>query len=194
VGLGLLKAEIKRYNDIKILKKNNKGLLIGKKFITKNPQYIKCGENVVIGDNSKLLCWDSYQGQRNEKEPEIRIGNNFNATRGLTIQAVNKVTIGNNVLIASDVFIIDYNHGINPLLESYLNQPLGPCGGGVLIDDGVWIGNNAVILPDVHIGEKSIIGAGAIVTRDIPAYSIAVGNPAKVIKKYNFEQGNWKNI
>ncbi len=156
-----------------------------------NPEYVACGNSVVIGDNSLLLCWDEYKGIH--YSPEIYIGDNFNATRHLTIQCVNKVHIGKDVLCASDVFIIDYNYGTNPLTGNYLDNPLFSRG-GVYIDDGAWIGNNVIILQDVHIGKKVIIGAGSVVTKNIPDYSIVVGNPAKVIKRYNHDSGVWEQI
>ena len=57
-----------------------------------------------------------------------------------------------------------------------------------------WVGEKVIIMPGVTIGDRSIIGAGAIVTRDIPPYSIAVGNPAKVIKRYNFKTHSWEKV
>ena len=62
----------------------------------------------------------------------------------------------------------------------------------ILISDDVWIGANAVITAGVTLGKHCIIGAGSVVTKDIPAYSIAVGNPAKVVKKYNFQMDIWE--
>ncbi|WP_279145834.1 DapH/DapD/GlmU-related protein, partial [Clostridium tyrobutyricum] len=66
------------------------------------------------------------------------------------------------------------------------------CGKEVVIEDDVWIGEMVCILPGVRIGKGSIIGAGAIVTKNIPKYSIAVGNPAKVVKNYNFNDKVWR--
>ncbi|MBL4677498.1 MAG: hypothetical protein JKY70_15040 [Mucilaginibacter sp.] len=62
----------------------------------------------------------------------------------------------------------------------------------VIIEDNVWIGETVSVLPGVTIGKGSIIGASAVVTKNIPPYSIAVGNPAKVIKTYNFESNSWE--
>ena len=56
-------------------------------------------------------------------------------------------------------------------------------GGGIFIGNNVWIGANCCILPNVHIGDNCVIGAGSVVTKDIPSNSVAAGNPAKVIKK-----------
>jgi len=153
-------------------------------------KYIYCGKNSVIGSGSRLLCWDSYNGEKLEVKPRILIGKNFHATRNLSIQCARCIQIGDNVLVASNVLIIDYNHGMNPNTISYLDNPLElSC--GVKIEDGVWIGESVIVLGGVTIGIKSIIGAGSVVTHNVPAYSIAAGNPAKVIKQYDFSRKEW---
>ena len=73
-----------------------------------------------------------------------------------------------------------------------MSQPL--IGKKVTIGDGCWIGEKVIVLPGVTIGEKSVIGGGSVVTKDVPSYAIAVGNPARVIKKYNFETHKWENV
>ena len=183
---GRIRYLIKRNIEIILFMRKGDKIQIGPHSEIRRSQYIKCGNNIHIGENSKLLCFTGL----NNSGPVLDIGNNFSATRRLTIQCANKIVIGKNVLIASDVFIIDYNHGCNPLTDNYLENPLGSSG-GIIIEDGCWIGNNCIILPDVKIGKKCIIGAGAVVTRDIPPYSMAVGNPARVIKQYDFETNCW---
>lgn len=157
--------------------------------ILQNPENIFCGTNVHLGEGCKLLCTVSYKDKK--YNPQIHIGNDFHATRNLTIQCANKIVIGNNVLIASDVFIIDFNHGTNPMLDSYLDTDLD-VSSGVQIDDGVWIGNSAIILPDVKIGKKAIVAAGSIVTKNVPEYSMVAGVPAQIIKRYSIETGRWE--
>ena len=131
----------------------------------------------------------------------IVIGNNVQINDSVHIAASKEVTIGNDVLIASKVFITDHNHGnygnhANSEQDSPLTIPQGrplyikP----VKIEDNVWIGEFVAILPGVTIGKGSIIGAMSVVNKDIPAYSIAAGSPAKVIKKFNFENGIWEKI
>lgn len=159
--------------------------------ILKEVNHIHPAGKLFIGGGSRLLCWTSYNSGIDFQvlNPSLTIGTNFHATRNLTIQCAGKTVIGNDVLVASDVFIIDYNHGIDPSSSSYLDNILDVS--EVTIDDGVWIGNNVIILPGVHIGEKAIIGAGSVVTKDIPSYSIAVGNPAKVVKYYDLQTKEW---
>lgn len=173
--------------------KNNPGVYTGRGLSLRCPQFIECGFKVNLGSNCKLLCWDTYQDNNFDHKPLIRIGSNFSATRNLTIQCANKILIGNNVLVASDVFIIDYNHGLSPLTDNYLDNPL-KISKGVTIEDGAWIGNNVLIMPGVEIGFKSIIGAGSVVTKTIPPYSIAAGNPAKVIKIYDIDKSKWIKV
>ena len=104
-----------------------------------------------------------------------------------------KVEIGKDTIFASDVLITSENHGMNP--ESnipYHAQPLST--GEVTIGQGCWIGEKVSIISGggVRIGDKCIIAAGAVVTKDIPDYSIAGGIPARVIKRYDFEKHMWQ--
>ena len=151
-----------------------------------------CG--IALGEGTKLLCWSSYDSGKEKQilSPSLSIGDNVHATRNLVIQCAGKISIGNNVLIASNVFIIDYNHGTSPQSDSYLDNNLDVK--EVIIEDGVWIGNSVVVLPGVVNGKKTIIGAGSVVTHSIPPYSIAAGNPARVLKCYDFKSMCWKNV
>lgn len=165
-----------------------------KSVIIKNPERICVGRNCTIGENSYLLCWNTYfcPTFSQKLNSSLVIGNNFSATRNLTIQCCNNINIGNDVLIASNVFICDYNHGIDVKESSYRNNKLKT--DEVIISDGVWIGQGVYILPGVHIGKRAIIGAGSVVTKDVPAYCIAVGNPARIVKQFNLEKNKWDKI
>lgn len=122
----------------------------------------------------------------------IHIGNNVTVNTGCTFVDCNKITIGNNVLIAPNVQIYTATHPVE--LTERLTPVETPEGYAyirhtfalpVTIGDGCWIGGGVIILPGVTIGEGSVIGAGSVVTKDIPANSLAVGNPCKVIRKIN---------
>ena len=160
----------------------------------KNGEKISVKGSISLGENCKLLCWKEYTSSSNNQilDPCLEIGENFRATRNLTIQCAGHTYIGSDVLVSSDVFIIDYNHCLDPRNENYLDGELNVR--EVIIGDGVWIGNNVVILPGARIGKKAIIGAGSVVTGTIAEYSIAVGNPARAIKKWDFSSSKWINV
>lgn len=122
----------------------------------------------------------------------IHIGNNVTVNTGCTFIDCNKITIGNNVLIAPNVQIYTVTHPIE--LEERLTPVETPQGKEyvrntfalpVTIEDGCWIGGGVIILPGITIGKGSVIGAGSVVTKNIPANSLAVGNPCRVIRKIN---------
>ena len=149
--------------------------------------------NVIIGKhsnfdrNSTLRCYKD-----GNKKGFIIIGNNVSMGENLRILSSSKVVIEDNCSIASNVFITSENHGLNPQTKSYNDNPLSSK--DILIKDGAWLGEKVIILPGVTVGKKAIVGAGSVVTKDIPDYSIAVGNPAKVIKKYDFEKNEFVKI
>ncbi|KAA6328149.1 putative acetyltransferase [termite gut metagenome] len=129
----------------------------------------------------------------------IKFGTRVEIGDFVHIAALENVIIGNHVLIGSKVYISDIQHGSyignkgdsNPE-EIPRNRKLS-CK-PVEIQDNVWIGESVSVMPGVTIGKSSIIGANSVVTKSIPAYSIAVGNPAKVIKQYDFVIGKWVKI
>jgi len=108
----------------------------------------------------------------------IEVGENFFANYNCTIVDVAKVKIGDNCLLAPNVAIYTAGHPIHPTTRNSGYE----YGKEVTIGDNVWIGGNAVVCPGVHIGNNVVIGAGSVVTKDISDWSIAVGNPCKVIK------------
>lgn len=129
----------------------------------------------------------------------LRIGSEVQVNDYVHIAVAHSVSIGDRVLIASKVFISDHGHGTYKGDLPH-DSPLTPpadrklfCS-PVIIEDDVWIGEFAAILPGVTIGRGAIIGTHSTVTRNIPAYSIAVGSPAKVIKQYNFETKTWEYV
>lgn len=132
----------------------------------------------------------------------IEVGDNFFANYNCTIIDVAKVTIGNNVMLAPNVAIYTAGHPIHPDSRNSAYE----YGIKVTIGSNVWIGGNVVINPGVTIGDNVVIGAGSVVTKDIPANVVAVGNPCRPIKqitekdrKYyyknkEFDEEAWANI
>jgi lipopolysaccharide O-acetyltransferase len=129
----------------------------------------------------------------------LQIGKNVQINDFTHIVASESVVIGDNVLIASKVFISDTSHG-SYKGDDFDSEPLMPpqkrklFTAPVFISENVWIGDGVCVLPGVKIGKSAVIGANAVVTKDIPDYCIAVGNPAKVIKQYNFATGHWSKV
>jgi len=155
---------------------------VGKDFTFLNQQYIRVGENFSASQRFRIEAWDKYGEQ--VFTPKIEIGNNVSFNTDIHIGCINQISIGNNVLGASRIYITDHHHG-EPTPEMLLIPPaLRPLvsKGPVIIKDNVWIGEGVAIMPGVTIGENCIIATNAVVTKDIPANSVAAGIPAKVIK------------
>jgi len=108
----------------------------------------------------------------------IKVGKNFFCNYNCTMLDVGRITFGDNCLLAPNVAIYTAGHPIHPDSRNSLYE----YGIDVTVGDNVWIGGNVVIMPGVNIGSNCVIGAGSVVTKDIPAWSIAAGNPARVIR------------
>lgn len=109
----------------------------------------------------------------------IKTGKNFFANYNCTILDVANVTFGDNCLLAANVSIYTAGHPIHPDTRNSSFE----YGKEVTIGDNVWIGGNSTICPGIHIGSNVVIGAGSVVTKDIPDWSIAAGNPCRVIRR-----------
>jgi acetyltransferase-like isoleucine patch superfamily enzyme len=143
-----------------------------------NPKAISIGRKVEIRDHCRLEAI----GDCSDGKPKVIIGDGTSAQFYFHCGAAESITIGKDVLIAGRVYITDHDHEFD-------NADIPPRYGRklyakpVVIEDGVWIGEGAVILKGVRVGERAVIGANAVVTKDIPPFSIAGGVPARVIKK-----------
>lgn len=148
-----------------------------------NPQYISIGDNFISGYNFRIEAWDSYMGL--SYSPNIIIGNNVCFNTDCHVGSINRIEIGNNVLIGSRVLITDHDHGRSDesdLLLPPIRRPLYSKGPTIIGDD-VWIGEGACVLAGLTIGKGAIIAANAVVTKDIAPYSIVGGVPAREIKR-----------
>lgn len=109
----------------------------------------------------------------------IYIGDNFNCNYGCTILDVGRVDIGDNVFFAPNVAVYTAGHPVHPAARGTMYEYGIP----IKIGSDVWIGGNSVVLPGVTIGDGVVIGAGSVVTKDIPCGVIAAGNPCRVIRR-----------
>jgi acetyltransferase-like isoleucine patch superfamily enzyme len=143
---------------------------------------ISLGDRNNIQKYCEILSQDGY----------IMFGNfNFIGPR-VQIQGKGGVEIGNNVMIAANTFVSSSRHFIeDPDSKDYLIREIGD---KVSIDDYVWIGANAVILAGVTIGQHSIVAAGAVVTKDVPPYTIVAGTPAVPIKHFDHNFHKWVRV
>lgn len=111
---------------------------------------------------------------------------------GLSNTIIGPVTIGNNVNIAQHVVMSGLNHGYEDITVAPRSQKCTTA--TIHIEDDCWIGANVVITAGVTIGKHCVIAAGSVVTKNIPEFSIAAGNPAKVIKQYNVDTAQWEKV
>ena len=161
--------------------RKGKGCTIGSGLIVngKRKQKITIGNNVSIGRFARI--GNTTKG--------IFIGSNSSIGQFATV--LGNVSIGENSLIASGVSFLGGNHNMNPELNQGYMAPYNDLEGDINIANNCWIGEKVIIVPGVSVGEYCIIGAGSVVTKDFPPYSLLVGNPAKVIKKYDFDTHSW---
>ncbi|OYU96839.1 MAG: acetyltransferase [Bacteroidetes bacterium B1(2017)] len=111
---------------------------------------------------------------------------------GISNVLIGPVTIGNHVILAQNIVMSGLNHGYEDVTKPIHEQPVTTS--PITIEDDSWIGANVVVTAGVTIGKHSVIAAGAVVTKSIPPFSIAVGNPARVIKQYDAASGEWKRV
>ena len=99
------------------------------------------------------------------------------------------ITFGNDILLAQNVVMSGLNHDYEdphrPIVDQGFNVK------EIIVEDGVWMGAGVIVTPGVRIGKNAVVGAGSVVTRDIPAYSVVVGNPARIVKYYDFTTKQW---
>lgn len=132
-----------------------------------------------VGDDFKV--WSGHRRTLVSGWGRMRIGDRVFINTGTVIISTVEITIGNDVAFASDAYVIDSNsHGVEgrPFVEAPIR-----------IGDGTWIGARAMILPGVTIGKRVVVGAGSVITRDVPDDSLVAGNPARLIRALDYPVG-----
>lgn len=140
----------------------------------------------VIGNDSTIEDFSTI----NNGVGDIRIGERTRI--GMSNVLIGPVTIGNDVMFAQNIVLSGLNHSFEDISLPPSVQKVSTA--EIVVEDEVWIGANAVITAGVRIGKHSVIGAGSVVTKNIPPYSVAVGNPAKIVKQYNLENKKWERV
>lgn len=163
--------------------------------VIRGRKYIDFGNHLTTG----FWCrFESYPQDDNSRI-HLKLGDNIQMNDYCHICAIDKVEIGDNCLFASHIYISDNSHGryeggdydscpeVAPDHREYVTAP-------VKIGKNCWLGEGVIVMPGVTIGDGCIIGAHSIVNKDIPDACIAVGSPAKIVKRFNFEAKRWQRI
>lgn len=175
----------------------NKGyrVTLGSRATILNPSNVRFYGRAIFGTDMRLECIQFYAN--NYFNPSIEFGINFSCGNYVHIGVNNNVSIGDNVLMGSSILISDHSHGIyNGENQSHSSPKKPPSDrilskGNIIIGNNVWIGDSVKIIGDVTVGDGCVIGAGSIVTKDIPANSIVVGAPFKIIKQWCHQKNAW---
>ncbi len=173
------------------------GLYFGPGCLVRGANHITFGRNIYAHGSLWLEAVRRYNGQ--VFVPHITIEDDVSFSEGVHITCIDSIILRAGTLIGSRVYISDHNHGAykgqdqSHPSEAPAKRKLGG-GGQVIIGERVWIGDNAVLVGPLIIGEGAIIGANSVVTRDVPAETIVVGAPAKPIKRFNRDMAQWESI
>jgi len=157
--------------------------------VINRPRFVHLGDHVRIKRNTSI---NLHPNDKKSKEGILFVGNDVIISEGCMISACNRIVIEDHVGISPYVMIIDNSRKPGDIIRPSKEQPIEA--GTVTIGADTWIAFNACILPNVTIGKHCIIGALSVVNRDIPPYSVAVGSPAKVVKRFNFETRKWVKV
>lgn len=196
--LKLLQFKQKNSSDEIINSQNNKyNIIFSENSYIRMPSkisggnFIKIGKSSVIGHNSWIATFDKYFEQN--FSPNIEIGDNVSIGNFACLTAIDSIKIHDGCLFSEHVYVTDHFHGSDPSSgKRPLLQPLfskGP----VEIGENTFIGYRVTVLSGVKIGKNCVIGAHSVVNKTIPDNCMVVGSPAKIIKRFNFENKEWEN-
>lgn len=163
--------------------------------VIRGRKYIDFGLSLTTGVGCRFDCFSG----KDPSSKKLFFGKNVQINDYVHVVAMERITIGDNVLMASHVFISDNSHGSYKGDEKDANPMLSPAEreyalAPVVIGRNTWIGEGAIIMPGVTIGEGCVIGAHSVVSKDVPDFTVAVGSPAKAIKRFDFLDNRWKKI
>lgn len=164
---------------------------IGKGVFIFSPLQVDGAENIYIHDGVHIgyKTWLAALPLTGEASCRLEIGKGTALGNFNHIYATHSIIIENKVLTADKVYISDNVHGYSNINIPVIEQPVRQKG-KVRIGEGSWLGENVCVI-GASIGKNCVIGANSVVTKDIPDYSVAVGIPARIIKKYDFDKLEW---
>lgn len=188
-------------NSIRLLIKQIKTIYISRKFRSVGrkshiewPLRIQDGKNISIGSRCHIgkLCWLAAMPLTSSTNCRLTIGDGCQIGDLNHVFCTSSITFEEEVLTANGVYITDNLHDYSNPRVSVMHQPIKQLK-PVVIGRGCWIGENVSII-GASIGRNSVIGANSVVTHSIPDYCVAVGAPARIIKRYNFNSGAWEKV
>lgn len=157
--------------------------------VINRPRFVHLGNHIRIKRNTSI---NLHPQDKKSKEGILFLGDHVMISEGCVISGCNRIVIEENVGISPYVMIIDNSRKPGDVIRPSKEQKLEL--GYVHIGADSWIAYNACILPNVTIGKHCIIGALSVVNGNIPSYSIAVGSPAKVVKRFDFDRREWIKV
>lgn len=188
----LLRAMIRPYRNVQFME-------FGKKSSIEKPsnisggKWISIGSNVRIRNNARIEAYKLHKFSANSSDDAIiSIGDRVGIEEGLHMTAAESVIIEDDVSILAYAMITDITHDFDEIEVRMNQRPLKT--NPVRIKQFAVIGQGSFIMPGVTVGRNSFVGANTVVTKDVPDYSIVVGNPGKVIKKYDFATRKWEKV
>lgn len=185
---GRVQNEVSRFNTRRRLQG------CGAKSLISAPAFLHGGRHIEIGKRTTVMTGSRIEAFGMGESPvSLRIGDDCRIGPGVHLGAAISLAIGNNALFASNVYVTDHDHDwSDPRDPASVNRRLicDP----VSIGEYAWLGERAMVLKGVSIGHHSIVGAASVVTSDIPPYSIAVGSPARVIRRWDPSTEEWHRV
>ena len=174
-----------------VFKRFGKGSCLRTPLLISNSDLMSIGERVLIREGVRLEAVRSDD----VRIPHLIIESDTNIEQNVHIVCHNRVRIGSHVSITANCSIVDVTHPFSDVHDpTKIGGRIADDDSFVEIGDGSFIGFGSVILPNVRIGTRVIIGANSVVTRDIPDYSVAAGVPAVVLKRYDFARQAWITV
>ncbi len=150
--------------------------------------YIQIGRDVIVGPYCSLAA-GVMPGHVPATNPVVTIGDGVLIGRGSGVVGHQSITIGDGVFTGHNVYVTDANHGYEDVTLTIGEQFAPPK--PVVVGAGSWLGHGSIVLPGVTVGEHVAVGAGSVVTGDLPSFSVAVGSPARVVRHYDVDREQW---
>lgn len=151
--------------------------------------HIRIGEGVFLGPG----CWLNALVLPGREAPEIAVGDGVSVTGQCVLSAARQIVLEDRVLVARNAYIADHGHAYQDPTQPILAQGVTDVR-PVRIRAGAWLGQNVVVCPGVTIGRNAVIGANSVVRSDVPDFAVAVGAPARVVRRFNPANRTWERV